>query len=59
MCILLQPHSRKHLLKFPFPSSSSSFSETSSVSNSSDGGLYTNDEGRQGMYTHISVCHTA
>lgn len=25
-------------------------SETSSVSNSSDGGLYTNDEGRQGMY---------
>lgn len=38
----------KYLVEFPFPPFS--LSETSSVSNSSDGGLYTNDEGRQGMY---------
>lgn len=31
------------------------YSETSSVSNSSDGGLYTNDEGRQGAYPDMSI----
>lgn len=30
-------------------------SETSSVSNSSDGGLYTNDEGRQGTSPKIII----